>query len=140
MPAAQIIDSRGCHIGSGNGLYGGIVAVQSGDGEAATCVMGEPDKVALAVDGDSGDLVEGDAGVVDVVGVPVGAVEACNTDIACGGQPLVVVGIDFGFIQAVAGYGGVAGVIGVPACAVEAREPEAEFQSVKLRVARVAAV
>ena len=89
MPAAQIIDSRGCHIGSGKGLYGGIVAVQSGDGEAATCVMGEPDKVALAVDGDSGDLVEGDAGVVDVVGVPVGAVEAGNADIACGGQPLV---------------------------------------------------
>ena len=98
------------------------------------------DEVALAVDGDSGDFVEGDTRVIGVVNVPVGTVEVSDTDIACGGQPLVVVGIDFDFIQTVAGYWRVAGVVGVPAHAVEACKTEAEFQSVKLGITRVAAV
>ena len=113
MSAAQVVDGIAvCPVGSGKGFDGGVVAVQSGDGEAAACVMGEPNKVTLGVDCDSENLVERDAGVIDVVNVPVGAVEAGNADVASGGQPLVVVGIDFDVIQAVAGYGRVAGVVG----------------------------
>ena len=95
--AAHIVDGRIRGVGGSDGLDGSVVAVHAGNGEAATCVMGEPDEVALAVDGDSGDFVEGDTRVIGVVNVPVGTVEVSDTDIACGGQPLVVVGIDFDF-------------------------------------------
>ena len=57
LSAAQIVDCRIRNVGCGDGLDGGVMTVQSGDGKAEAGVMGEPDKVVQAVEGDFRHLV-----------------------------------------------------------------------------------
>lgn len=49
--------------------------------------MGEPNEVALRIEGDFRDLIEGDARVVGVVDCSLGSVIADEADIASGGYP-----------------------------------------------------
>ena len=79
LPTAQII-GRGGKNRSGYGLDCGVVAVQSGDGEAEPGVMGEPDEVMEGVEGDFRDFVEDDARVVGVIDSPLGSIEAGKAD------------------------------------------------------------
>ena len=63
------------------------LAVHAGDGEAEAWIMGEPDEVAVGVEGDFRHLVEGDARVVGVVGCPCSSVVADKADVTGSGYP-----------------------------------------------------
>ena len=49
--------------------------------------MGEPDEVALRIEGDFRDLVEGDTRVVAVVDCPLGSIIADEANVASCGYP-----------------------------------------------------
>ena len=58
--ALQVIISMGM-VEKSDGADVGILAIQTSYGETETRVMGEPDEVAIGVERDFCDLVEGDA-------------------------------------------------------------------------------
>ena len=72
-----------------------VGAVHASYGETAADTVIEPDEVAIGVEGDSSDFVEGDARVFDIVSKLFAAIEADETGKVCCAQPYVVFGIDF---------------------------------------------
>ena len=64
--------------------------------------MSKPDEVTLGVEGDFGDLIDGDSRIVGVVGRPFGLAEADQANVTGGCYPFSVVGIDLHVPKAVA--------------------------------------
>ena len=84
LPAAHIVNWCSCGIGTDDGGNARIATVHASDWESTTSVMGEPNKVALSINGDLGNFVDCDTGIVHIVDVPVSTIEADKPDVASG--------------------------------------------------------
>lgn len=124
--ALQVV-VHGGGLGNRDGADGGGLTVHTGDGEAEARVMGEPDKVTFGVEGDFGDLIQGDARVVSVIDRPLGSVIADEADITGGGYPFPVFDIHLHIPEAVARQRRVVAVVGRTCVSVEARQPQTIF-------------
>ena len=76
-----------CGLGRSNRMDARCLAIHTGDREAEARIMGEPNEVALRIEGDFRDLIEGDARVVGVGDCPLGSVIADEANVASCGYP-----------------------------------------------------